>query len=165
MAVKYSIEQHHVCFPTKVLSQKLGRTLNMVIKKDTDNGTVCGKGKYVSFDQYEVADAPSEFEGEILEQAADGNWYVEVKKINPNEPAILIREVPVIAETYNSEFTKESNFFNRASATDTKTVLGYVLGVTDVYELSEDAFDGTPEVGKKVTIDAGGSQKHKVSES
>lgn len=163
MAIKYAIEQHHVCFPTKVLSEKLGRTLNMVIKTDTDNGTVCGKGKYVSFDQYETANAPTEFEGEILEQAADGNWYVEVKKINPNEPAILIREVPVIAESYNSEFTKESNFYNHATATDTKSVLGYVLGVTDVYELSEDAFDGVPEAGKKVTIEAG-SQKHKVGE-
>mgnify|MGYP007007164235 CR=1 FL=1 len=39
---------------------------------------------------------------------------------------------------------------------------GFVLTVTDVYELSEDAFDGTPVVGKKVTIEAG-SQKHKVS--
>ena len=32
MALRYSIEQHHVCFPTKVLSERVGRTLNMVIK-------------------------------------------------------------------------------------------------------------------------------------
>jgi hypothetical protein len=163
MAIKYTIEQHHVCFPTKVLSDKVGRVLNMVIKTDTDNGTVCGKGKYVSFDQYEVANAPTDFEGEILEQAADGNWYVEVKKINPNEPAILIYEVPEIAENYNSEFTKTSNFYNAATSDRTKTVRGLVLNVTDIYELSADAFDGTPEDGKKVTIEAG-SQKHKVSE-
>lgn len=163
MAIKYTLEKHHVCFPTKVLSDKVGRVLNMVIKEDTDNGTVCGKGKYVSFDQYEVADAPTTFEGEILEQAADGNWYVEVKKIDPNAPAILIYEVPEIAETYNSEFTKTSNFYNAASATRTKTVRGLVLTVTDVYELSEDAFDGTPAVGKKVTVEAK-SQKHKVNE-
>jgi hypothetical protein len=163
MAIKYKIDQHHVCFPTKVLSDKVGRVLNMVIKEDTDNGTVCGKGKYVSFDQYEVADAPAGFEGEILEQAADGNWYVEVKKVDPNAPAILIYEVPEIAETYNSEFTKTSNFFNAATAERTKTVRGLVLTVTDVYELSEDTFDGTPVAGKKVTVEAG-SQKHKVSE-
>lgn len=60
-------------------------------------------------------------------------------------------------------FTKTSNFFNEASAARTKTVRGLVLGVTDVYELSEDAFDGTPEAGKKVTIEAG-SQKHKIGE-
>lgn len=162
MAIRYKVEKHHVCFPTKVLSDKVGRVLNMVIKTDTDNGTVCGKGKYVSFDQYEVANAPATFEGEILEQAADGNWYVEVKKVDPNEPAILIYEVPEIAETYNSEFTKTSNFFNEATASRTKTVRGLVLNVTDIYELSEDAFDGTPAAGKKVTVEAG-SQQHKVA--
>lgn len=161
MAIKYTLEQHHVCFPTKVLSDKVGHVLNMVIEKDTDNGTVCGKGDYVSFDQYKVADAPSAFEGKILEQAADGNWYVEVTKIDPNAPAILIYEVPEIAETYNSEFTKTSNFYNAATSTRTKTVRGFILNVADVYELSADAFDGTPEAGKKVTVETG-SQKHKV---
>lgn len=160
MALRYSIEKHHVCFPTKVLSERVGRTLNMVIKEDTDNGTVCGKGAYVSFDQYEVAEAPAEFEGEILEQAADGNWYVEVKKINPIEPAVLIYEVPIIAENYNSKFTSTANFFNEATAERTKTVRGFVLGVTDIYELSEDAFEGKPVAGAKVTISG---QKHVVA--
>lgn len=161
--IRFSFEQHHVCFPTKVLSEHVGRVLNMVIDKDTDNGTVCGKGEYVSFDQYKVADCPSDFEGEILEKAANGNWYVEVKKVDVNNPAILIYEVPEIAETYDSRFTATSNFFNEASSTRTRTVRGFVLGVTDIYELSEDAFDGTPEVGKKVTVEAG-SQKHKVTQ-
>lgn len=160
MALRYSIEKHHVCFPTKVLSERVGRTLNMVISEDTDNGTVCGKGAYVSFDQYEVAEVPAAFEGEILEQAADGNWYVEVKKIDPLNPAVLIYEVPTIAENYNSKFTSTANFFNEASADRTKTVRGFVLGVTDVYELSEDAFDGTPVAGAKVTISG---QKHVVA--
>ena len=160
MAIRYNLEQHHVCFPTKVLSERVGRTLNMVIDKDTDNGTVCGKGAYVSFDQYKTADCPAAFEGEILEQAADGNWYVEVKKIDPNEPAILIYEVPEIAENYNTKFTAISNFFNEASTSRTKTVRGFVLGVTDVYELSADAFEGTPKAGSKVTIN---DQKHVVA--
>ena len=160
MAIKFNIEQHHVCFPTKILSGQVGRTLNMVIKEDTDNGTVVGKGAYVSFDQYETAEVPSVFEGEILEQAADGNWYVEVKKVDVNEPAILIYEVPVIAENYDSRFKALSNFYNAASADRTRTVRGYVLNVTDIYELSEDAFDGTPEAGKKVTISG---QKHVVA--
>ena len=160
MALRYSIEKHHVAFPTKVLSERVGRTLNMVIKEDTDNGTVCGKGAYVSFDQYEVAEVPAAFEGEILEQAADGNWYVEVKKVDPNEPAVLIYEVPIIAENYNSKFTSTANFFNEASAERTKTVRGFVLGVTDIYELSEDAFEGIPVAGAKVTISG---QKHVVA--
>lgn len=161
MAIRANFEKHHVCFPTKVLSEHVGRTLNMVIKKDTDNGTVCGKGKYVSFDQYEVAAAPADFEGQILEQAADGNWYVEVTKIDPNAPAILIYEVPEIAETYNSSFTAISNFFNEATESRTKTVRGLVLNVTDIYELSADAFEGTPKAGSKVTIN---DQKHVVAD-
>lgn len=159
MALHYEISKHHVAFPTKVLSERVGRVLNMVISEDTDNGTVCGKGAYVSFDQYKVAQVPSAFEGEILEKAADGNWYVEVKKIDPNAPAVLIYEVPEIAENYNSKFTSVANFFNEASPERTKTVRGFVLGVTDVYELSEDAFEGTPVAGKKVTING---QKHVV---
>lgn len=162
MAIKYKIDQHHVCFPTKVLSDKVGRVLNMVIDKDTDNGTVCGKGAYVSFDQYKVADAPAGFEGVITEQAADGNWYVEVTKVDVNNPAILIYEVPEIAANYNKEFTKTSNFYNAASATRTRTVRGLVLTVTDVYELSADAFDGTPQAGAKVIVEAG-SQRHKIT--
>ena len=159
MALHYEISKHHVAFPTKVLSERVGRVLNMVISEDTDNGTVCGKGAYVSFDQYKVAEVPSAFEGEILEKAADGNWYVEVKKIDPHAPAVLIYEVPEIAENYNSKFTSVANFFNEASPERTKTVRGFVLGVTDVYELSEDAFEGTPVAGKKVTING---QKHVV---
>lgn len=161
MSLRYEIEKHHVCFPTKVLSERVGRVLNMVISEDTDNGTVCGKGAYVSFDQYKVANVPTTFEGEILEKAADGNWYVEVKKIDPNAPAILIYEVPEIAENYNTKFTSVANFFNAASPERTKTVRGFVLGVTDVYELSEDAFEGAPKAGKKVTING---QKHVVAE-
>lgn len=162
MAIKFDIAKHHVCFPTKVLSGQVGRTLNMVINEDTDNGTVVGKGAYVSFDQYETAAAPSAFEGEILEKAADGNWYVEVKKVDVNDPAILIYEVPEIAEqNYDSRFKSIANFYNAASSSRTRTVRGYVLNVTDIYELSEDAFTGTPEAGKKVTISG---QQHVVAE-
>lgn len=161
MSVKYDLEKHHVCFPSKVLSGQAGHILNMVIKEDVDNGTICGVGDYVSFDQYEKADAPSDYEAKILEKAADGNWYVQVTKININEPAILIYEVPEIAENYNQKFTAISNFYNHATEEEPKTVRGYMLTPYDVYELSEDAFDGTPEEGATLTISG---QKHVVGE-
>lgn len=148
MAISYSIDKHHVCFPSKVLSGQVGHILNMVLDEDTDNGTVVGVGDYVSFDQYEVATAPTGFEGKILEQAADGNWYVQVTKVDINAPAVLIYEVPMIAETYNTEFKSIANFYNKEG----KTVRGYILTTMDVYELSEDAFTGKPVAGKKVTI-------------
>ena len=90
---------------------------------------------------------------EILEKAADGwGWYVEVKKVDINNPAIFIYEPEIIAETYDSRFTDEANFFIDASNDNPKVVHGYLLTTTDVYEISEDAFTGTPAPGKKVTV-------------
>lgn len=157
MAIKYTIQQFPVCFPSKVLGGNGGaHILNMVMAEDTPNGVVVGVGDYVSFDQYEVATAPAAFKGKILEQAADGNWYVQVTKVDVNAPAVLIYEVPEIAENYNEKFTATSNFYNPAG----KTARGYVLSVLDVYELSADAFTGTPVAGATVTISG---QKHVVA--
>lgn len=156
MSIKYTLEKHHVCFPSKIAAGNgAAHILNMVLEADTDNGTVCGIGDYVSFDQYKTATAPVAFEGEILEQAADGNWYVQVKKLDADEPAVLIYEVPEIAENYNQKFTATENFYNKEGA----VVRGYILSMYDVYELSEDAFTGTPVAGAKVTIS---DQKHVV---
>lgn len=157
MAIKFKIDKHHICFPTKLLAGNGGAHIyNIVINEDTDNGTIVGRGAYVSFDQYAADTAPATYEGIITEQAANGNWYVEVVK---PEDAILIYEVPVIAETYDSRFTDLANFYNAATAEKTNVVRGYALAKGDVYELSADAFDKTPVPGKKVTISG---QKHVV---
>lgn len=156
MAISYSIDKHHVCFPSKILSGQVGHLLNIVIDEDTDNGTVVGVGDYVSFDQYKADTVPTAYEAVITEQAADGNWYVQVTKVDINDPAVLIYEVPIIAETYNTEFKSIANFYNKEG----KTVRGYVLAPLDVYELSEDAFTGKPAPGKKVTVTG---QKHVVA--
>lgn len=154
MAIKFSIDKHHVCFPSKLLAGNGGAHIyNMVLDADTDNGTVVGRGAYVSFDQYAVATAPTAYEGVITEQAADGNWYVEVVK---PEDAILIYEVPEIAENYDSRFTDIANFYNKKG----KVVRGYSLTKGDLYELSADSFTGTPAPGKKVTVTG---QKHVVA--
>lgn len=148
MAISYKIDKHHVCFPSKVLSGQVGHVLNMVIDEDVDNGSIFGIGDYVSFDQYKTGAVPSALGLKILEQAADGNWYVQVTAVDVNKPAVLIYEVPIIAETYNSEFTNIDNFYNKKG----KTVRGYVLSVMDVFEISADAFTGTPADGKSVTV-------------
>lgn len=153
--VKFSIEKHHVAFPTKLLAGNGGAHIyNIVLTADTDNGTVIGKGEYVSFDQYKQDTAPSTYEGIITEQAADGNWYVEV--VVPAD-ALLVDEVEDIPYTnYDSRFTALANFYNEKG----KTVRAYSLVKGDVYELSADAFTGTPAAGKKVTITG---QKHVVA--
>lgn len=158
MAIKFEFTKHHVCFPTKLLAGNGGAHIyNIVINSDTDNGTIVSRGDYVSFDQYKAATAPTGYSAKITEQAANGNWYVEV--VNPAD-AVLIYEVPEIAETYDSRFTDIANFYNAASVTETKTVRGYGLVKGDVYELSADSFTGTPGAGKTVTITG---QKHVVA--
>ena len=126
------------------------------MENDSPNGAVVGVGDYVSFDQYEEAIAPVGYEAKIIDTAADGNFYVQVTKVVANSPAVLIYEVPEIAENYNEKFTNNKNFYNKAG----ETVRGLVLDVLDVYELSAELFDGTPAVGKTVTISG---RKHVVA--
>lgn len=159
--IKFEIKKHTVCFPTKIASGLNGHILNIELTEDTDNGTVVSAGAYKSFDNYTAATAPTTYEAVITEQAANGNWYVQVTKADVTDVTkmpILIYEVPVIAETYDTRFTDIANFYNAKG----KVVRGYVLAPFDVYELSANAFTGTPAPGKKVTISG---QKHVVSAS
>lgn len=156
MAIRYEVEEFGYAFPTKVLSSRVGHNVNIVLGEDSPNGAVVGVGEYVSFDQYAEAAAPAAYEAKIIDVAADGNFYVQVTKVDVNEPAVLIYEVPEIAENYNAKFTNAKNFYNKAG----KTVRGLVLATLDVYELSAELFDGTPEVGKTVTVSG---RKHVVA--
>ena len=154
MAIKFNIEQHAYCFPTKVLAGNGGEhILNIELTEAADNGSIVSVGEYVSFDNYMEAAAPAEYEGKIVDVAADGNFYVEV--VNPAD-AVLIYEVPVIAESYDSRFKAIKNFYNEKG----EVVRGYVLHKHDIYELSEEGFEGTPEVGKTVTVTG---RKHVVA--
>lgn len=157
MAIRYEIEKFGYAFPTKVLSSRVGHNLNIVLEEDCPNGAVVGVGEYVSFDQYKEDVAPAGYEAKIIDVAADGNFYVQVTKVDVNAPAVLIYEVPVIAENYNAKFTSAKNFYSESG----KTVHGLVLTTLDVYELSAELFEGTPEVGKTVTVNG---RKHVVAE-
>lgn len=156
MAIRYDVEKFGYAFPTKVLSSRVGHNVNIILEEDSPNGAIVGVGEYESFDQYAEAAAPAGYEGKIIDIAADGNYYVQVTKVDVNAPAVLIYDVPEIAENYNAKFTDPKNFYNKAG----KTVHGLVLTTLDVYELSEELFDGTPEVGKTVTISG---RKHVVA--
>lgn len=147
MSIKFEISKHAYAFPTKVLAGNGGEhILNIELTSDADNGSIVAVGDYVSFDQYKEATAPVSYEGKIIDKAADGNFYVEV--VEPAD-AVLICEVVNIAEqNYDSRFKATKNFYNKAGS----VVRGYVLHKHDIYELSEEAFDKTPEVGKTVTI-------------
>lgn len=145
MAIRYEIEKVGYAFPTKVLSSRVGHNVNIILEEDSPNGAIVGVGAYESFDQYREAAAPANYEAMIIDTAADGNFYVQVTKVDVNAPAVLIYDVPEVSDT---KIATAENFYNKAG----KTVHGLVLTTLDVYELSAELFDGTPAVGKKVTV-------------
>lgn len=152
MAIRYEIEKVGYAFPTKVLSSRVGHNVNIILEEDSPNGAIVGVGAYESFDQYKEAAAPAGYEAMIIDTAADGNFYVQVTKVDVNAPAVLIYDVPEVSDT---KIATAENFYNKAG----KTVHGLVLTTLDVYELSAELFDGKPEVGKKVTVSG---RKHVV---
>ncbi|MDQ9778230.1 hypothetical protein RF400_06375, partial [Acinetobacter baumannii] len=59
--------------------------------------------------QYFSVKEPTGLAAVVLEQAANGNWYV---RITAAGDAVIIRSVPMIAEQFTKEFESEANFYN-----------------------------------------------------
>ena len=155
MAIRFEIEKHAYCFPTKVLAGNGGEhILNIELTSDADNGSIVGVGEYKSFDNYVEAEAPAEYSAKIVDKAADGNFYVEV--VEPAGAVLVCEVINNPYTNYDSRFKSEKNFYNAAG----DVVRGYCLVKHDIYELSEEGFEGTPEVGKTVTITG---RKHVVA--
>lgn len=146
MAIRYTIEQHGVAFPSMMLAADGGKHIySLELDKDTDNGAVVAKGEWKDFQYYGVKESTG-VEGVILDQAANGNWYVEVT--DPGD-GCLIHQVPMIEEEWTRTFQKESNFYNPKG----DVVRAYEMAAGDIIELSVDCFTGTPEKGKTLTIE------------
>lgn len=143
MAIRYEIKKHAVAFPSKLLAQNGGKHIyNVVLSTDTDNGNLIARGEWDSLDLYKEA-AVTTFEGVVREQAANGNWYVEVT--DPGD-ALFVYQQPVIAEEWTNTFKKTSNFFNAAG----DRVRSYELAVGDVFEVSAEGFSKVPTKGAKI---------------
>ena len=149
MAVDFTINANHcVCFPSKVLSTRVGHNYNIVLTANTDNGAIVGRGAYVSFDNYQEAAAPAEFKGIIREKAANGiGYYVEVTAINPQKEAIMIYETPIFTRD-ERDLRQDKMWYNKAG----ETVMGIVLTIGDIIEISAEGFDGTPVANREVTV-------------
>lgn len=146
--IRYTIEQHGYAFPSKIASSAGSPHIyNIRLTADHDNGSLVGRGDWIAFDEYEEAAAPA-FAGVIREQAANGNWYVEVTDATE---ALFVYNSPIIAEDYNNKFAMESNFFNAEG----DTVKAYSLIKGDIFELSAAHFTGTPAAGATVSYASG----------
>ena len=156
MAIRINIDNTHAyCFPTKVLAGNGGEhILNIELTSDADNGSIVSAGEYKSFDNYVEAAAPAGYEAKIVDVAADGNFYVQV--VNPADAILVCEVIDNPYNNYDSRFKASKNFYNAEG----DVVRGYVLHKFDIYELSVEGFEGTPEVGKTVTVTG---RKHVVA--
>ena len=156
MAVKYTIGgPYAVCFPTKIRSGNCGHVLNLTLQQDLENGTIRSAGQWIELDNYKDA-APASgsgaavFQGIIREKSARGNWYVEV---TADTTDLLVYQEPVIAESnYGKKWVSEKNWINEKG----DVVRAYTLCKYDIFEVSAEAFSGTPAAGKTVTANAAG---------
>ena len=146
--------KHAVAESTNLKATIVGNIWNIKATNDIDNGCIVKRGDYVAPEYYAEAVA-TEFTGKIIEKAANGNFRVEVTAVGELEGLVL--SVPLIYEEYTTRMQEESNFYNAKG--DLLRV--YQLYVGDVFTLSAEGFDGTPEVGKTVSVV---SKKVKVSD-
>lgn len=137
--------KHAVCGSSKLKATTAGHIYNIKIEQDLDNGSVVAKGDYVAPEYYKAKDSTG-FAGVILDKAANGNWYIEVT--DPGD-ALLLLQVPMIYEEYTTRMQHESNFYNASG----DIVRAYELYAGDIFELSAEGFNGTPEKGKSVTVE------------
>ena len=149
--IQVNIAKHAVAFPSKVLASKGGKHIYNIqlaeaSDKFVDNGWFVGKGDFVELDLYKAA-APTTFDGKVVGIAANGNYYVEV--VDPGD-ALFVYQVPMIEETYNNTFKKESNYTNAPK----QVVRTYELAVGDIVEISVDGFDGAVAVNNNVELKA-----------
>ena len=149
--IQMTIAKHAVAFPSKVLARDGGKHIYNIqlaeaADKFVDNGWFVGKGDFIELDLYKAA-APTSFEGKVVGIAPNGNYYVEVKSA---ENALFVYQVPMIEETYNNTFKKESNYTNAPK----QVVRTYELAVGDIVEISVDGFDGAVAVNDNVELKA-----------
>ena len=149
--IQMTIAKHAVAFPSKVLASNGGKHIyNIQLAeasgKYVDNGWFVGKGDFIELDLYKEA-APTSFAGKVVGVAANGNFYVEVKSA---ENALFVYQVPMIEETYNNTFKKESNYTNAPK----QVVRTYELAVGDILEISAEGFDGVVAVNDNVELKA-----------
>lgn len=148
MAVDFNTNKHMVAFPSKVASASGSpHQWDILLEANTDNGVLVTLGAYVSHFNYKVGTAPANFEGKILEQGANGNWYIQVVDA---DDALLLYNSPV--SPYNERILREESAFYNANG---DVVRGYELIKNDIFEISAEGFNGTPAAGATVSFASG----------
>ena len=144
-----NMTKHAVCFPSKVLAGSMGAHIfNITLSSAADNGNIIGRGNWNSFDNYAEAACPEGFTAKIVDQAANGNWYVEVTAVPSTGEALLVYNSPIIPYESPRALADLSNFYNDEG----EVVKAYTLTVGDIFEVSAEAFTGTPAKNATLTV-------------
>ena len=98
--------------------------------------------------KYEITKHGYAFPTNALAGKGGEHWLVFITK--PGD-AVIIRQVPEIAEQFTKKFEHEANYYNAKG----EIVRGYRAHEGDTWELSTDLFDKTPEAKKTLTYAAG----------
>jgi len=135
---------HNEAFPSRLLAANGGgHIFDIELTADHDNGELVGRGDYIKLGTYKEAAAPT-FAGKIVEQAANGNWYVEVTAATEALWILMPEITPYdIPQTENPKA-----WVNKTG----DVVKGYSLVKGDIFEMSVEGFQGTPAVGKTVSF-------------
>lgn len=145
MSVNWTVGEHATALPSNVLAQEYGAHIfNIKLTADCDNGNLVAAGDWEEFDVFAEA-AATTFAGKIVEKMPNGNWLVLVT--DPGD-ALLVYQKPLTPYESPRELTYESAFYNKAG----DIVRAYELRKWDRFEVSDLAFDGTPELGKAVSV-------------
>lgn len=140
----FNFSKHAVAGSSKLKATVAGNIYSVKIDEDLDNGSILAKDAWLAPEYYSAKDSTG-FAGVIVEQAANGNWYVEVTE--PGD-ALLVLQVPMIYEEYTTQCQHESNFYNEAG----DIVRCYELAKGDIFELSKEGFSGEPVKGATVSV-------------
>lgn len=144
-----NVTKHATCFPSKVAaSAGSPHIYNITLTTDADNGNIIGRGGYKHLDNYAEAACPAGFAAVIREQASNGNWRVEVTAVPDGAEALLVYNSPIIPYESPRELADYANFYNAAG----EVVKAYTLILGDMFEVSAEAFTGTPVAGKTLTV-------------
>lgn len=150
MKIDVSTNFHMASFPVNVASMNgnYAHVYNIVIQDNTvDNGQLCGRGDYVSFDQYEQDTVPAGVKAVIREAmpAHPGYWIVEFTELPDDE--VLYMYNSAVSEYVERELKDERLFVNEKG----DVCQGARLLIGDRIEVSTEGFNGTPSAGTAVT--------------
>ncbi len=148
MAVDISTTTHAVAFPTKVAaSAGSPHIFDVELTADHDNGVFLTLGDYKTLGTYEEGTNKGTITGTIVEQAANGDYYVEIATAGTGTVFVYM---PEISPYDNKRLQREELFYNATG----DVVKGYTLSYKDIVSLSAAGFTNTPVVGNAVTVDS-----------